>query len=77
MPSSIEKHREDIQGPTYFLNISKSPLNVFKIICDIYPIGYISYLSAMEFHKLIPSRDHKHVFLLRLIENHGKKSFMM
>ncbi len=66
---------EDIQGPTYFLNISKSPLNVFKIICDIYPIGYISYLSAMEFHKLIPSRDHKHVFFTTIDRKSWKEIF--
>lgn len=48
---------DDTHGPTYFLNLNKFPFYLPKIICDIYPIGYISYLSAMEFHKLIPPKN--------------------
>lgn len=73
--SQLKSIGEDSFGPTYFLNISKSPLNIFKVICDIYPIGYISYLSAIEFHKLIPTRDHKNVYFTTVDRKSWKENF--
>lgn len=66
---------DDTHGPTYFINLNKSPLNIYKIICDIYPIGYISYLSAMEFHKLIPSRNHQIICFTTIDRKSWKEVF--
>lgn len=52
---------DDSLGSSYLINLTISPLNISKLICDLYPLGYISYLSAMQFHKLINTKNHNSV----------------
>lgn len=73
--SQLKSIGDEMYGPTYLLNINKAPFDASKIICDIYPIGYISYLSAMEFHKLIPSRNHKNIFFTTIDRKAWKEIF--
>lgn len=61
--------------PSYFINLNKSPLNASQVICDLYPIGYISYLSAMEFHKLTPPKNHQHICFTTLDRKSWKEVF--
>uniref|UniRef100_UPI000B084ADF hypothetical protein n=1 Tax=Acinetobacter radioresistens TaxID=40216 RepID=UPI000B084ADF len=66
---------EEAYGPTYFINLNKSPLNVYQIICDIYPAGYISHLSAMEFHRLTPPRNLQSIFFTTIDRKSWKEFF--
>lgn len=62
-------------GPTYFINLRITPINPYKIICDLYPLGYVSHLSAMEIHKLT-TKTSDSIYFTTLNRTNWKKNFL-
>ena len=66
---------DEIVGPSYFINLTISPLDPLKIISDLYSLGYFSHLSAMKIHKLV-NGDSDIVYFSTVDRKGWKKHFL-
>jgi len=66
---------DEIVGASYFINLTISPLDPFKIISDLYPLGYFSHLSAMKIHKLV-NQENEILYFSTVDRKVWKKHFL-